>query len=152
MVTMMITVYYRAHRILDENVFGREQNQKAFRQLLSLVAYPILFCVLVIPTMISRVYEFASPTPNKGLTLLLAIFVPLWNGLAGLTLFIHIGVLKRAEIMHFVLRARGKAIHRRESSTPRDITGFLESNSNGTRSSTYFSVPTTVAISNSLIH
>ena len=94
MVAMMITVYYRAHRKLDENVFGREQHKKAFRQLLPLVAYPILFCVLVIPTMISRVYGFASPTPNKGLALLPAIFIPSWSFFAGITVIVHIGVVK----------------------------------------------------------
>ena len=98
MLAMMVTVYCRAHRKSDENVFGRDQHKKAFRQLLPLVAYPILFCVLVIPTMISRVYGFASPTPNKDVTLLPAIFIPSWSFFAGITVIVHIGVVKCADV------------------------------------------------------
>ena len=58
MVTMMVTVYNRAHRKSDENVFGREQHKKVFGQLLPLVAYPVLFCILVTPPLIARVYGF----------------------------------------------------------------------------------------------
>ncbi|KAL5502540.1 hypothetical protein EMCRGX_G009336 [Ephydatia muelleri] len=66
MLTMIITVYYRAHRKSGENVFGRDQNNVAFRQLLPLVAYPVLFCILIIPPLIARVwyrcqYFIASP-------------------------------------------------------------------------------------------
>ena len=97
--TMMITVYYRAHRKSDENVFGREQSKKAFRQLLPLVAYPVLFCILIIPPLISRVYSFAEDTPNNELLILTTICVPAWSFSAGVSLIIHIGVLKRTDVM-----------------------------------------------------
>ena len=79
MVIMMITVYFRAHRKSGKNVFGREQNNVAFRQLLPLVAYPVLFCILIIPPLIERVYGFATSTPNHDLLLFLAICVPIWS-------------------------------------------------------------------------
>ena len=73
---MIITVYYRAHRKSGENVFGRDQNNVAFRQLLPLVAYPVLFCILIIPPLIARVYSFVSSAPNEGLLILLTVCVP----------------------------------------------------------------------------
>ena len=103
MVTMMITVYYRAHRKLGENVFGREQNNIAFRQLLPLVAYPMLFCILIIPPLIARVYGFASSTPNKGLQILLTICVPAFSLSAGVTLIVHIIAVKRTEVLRLML-------------------------------------------------
>ena len=95
MVTMMITVYYRAHGNSGENVFSRE-HKKAFRQLLPLVAYPVLFCILIVPTLISRVYmySFESPTTNSGLLILSTICIPSWSFSAGVTLIVHIGVLR----------------------------------------------------------
>ena len=83
MLTMIITVHYRAHRKCDENVFGREQNNVAFRQLLPLVAYPVLFSILIIPLLIARVYGFTSSTPNHGLQVLLAICIPAWSFAVG---------------------------------------------------------------------
>ena len=102
-VVMMITVYYRAHRKLDENVYGRDQSKKAFRQLLPLVAYPVLFCILIIPPLIARVYGFVSSTPNEGLHILLAICIPAWSLSAGVSLIVHIGAVKSTDILHLVL-------------------------------------------------
>ena len=127
MLVMMVTVYYRAHRKSDDTVFGREQHKKAFRQLLPLVVYPILFCVLVIPTMISRVYGFASPTPNKDVALLPAIFVPSWSFFAGITVIVHIGVVKCADVktcphvsapLSFLCRLCAVSLRRRPESIP----------------------------------
>ena len=99
MLTMMVTVFYRAHRKSGENVFGREQSKKAFRQLLPLVAYPVLFCILIIPPLISRVYSFAEATPNEGLLILTTICLPAWSFSAGVSLIVHIGVLRRADMV-----------------------------------------------------
>ena len=139
MLMMIITVYYRAHRKSNENVFGRDQNNVAFRQLLPLVAYPVLFCILFVPPLIARVYGFASSTPNEGLLILLAICLPLWSFTAGLALIVHIGALKCTEIMRIVLpmvRARITEEPVNES-FQRDITADKD----GARSSTYFSIP-----------
>ena len=99
MLTMIITVYYRAHQKSDRITFGRERNKKAFKQLLPLVAYPILFCVLIVPAMVNRVYGFASITHSFFLLIVVTVCAPFYNLSAGLTLIVHIGVLKRAEVM-----------------------------------------------------
>ena len=148
MVIMMITVYYRAHRKSDDNVFGRDKNNVAFKQLLPLVAYPVLFCILIIPPLIARVYGFASSTPNEGLLILTTICIPAWSFSAGVTLIVHIGAVKRTEIMRIVLpmvRERNNTLKITEElvneSYSRDASGLLGSNKYGTRSSTYFSIP-----------
>ncbi|KAL5467425.1 hypothetical protein EMCRGX_G031646 [Ephydatia muelleri] len=63
MLTIMITVYYRAYGKSDH---GRDQYRKAFKQLLPLVAYPVLFCILVTPPLIARVYGFAATPKDLG--------------------------------------------------------------------------------------
>ena len=149
MLMMMIIVYYRAHRKSGENVFGRDQNNVAFRQLLPLVAYPALFCILIIPPLIARVYGFASSTPNHSLLMFLAICVPAWSLSAGMTLIVHIGAMKLSKIMRILLlsRAKDSTLTITEEPTsdaesiPRDISRLLGTNKDDTRSSTYFSVP-----------
>ncbi|KAL5506024.1 hypothetical protein EMCRGX_G007587 [Ephydatia muelleri] len=149
MLTMVITVYYRAHRKSDENVFGRDQNNVAFKQLLPLVAYPVLFCILIIPPLIERAYGFASSAPNDGLLIPLTICVPAFSFSAGVTLIVHIGALKRRERVCLALpMVRGRkgrnALTITEVSVDqsyRDTSRLLGTNRDGTRSSTYFSIP-----------
>lgn len=91
------TVYRRAHRSemdRDTVVFGREQNMKAFKQLLPLVAYPITFCILVVPPLIYRAYREASSLPNPELLVLSTICISAYSFSSGLTLIIHIAVVK----------------------------------------------------------
>lgn len=95
MLIILATVYYRAHKKMDDStVFGREVNKKAFNQLLPLVAYPIAFLIFVIPPLVSRVYIFSinDSAVNPHLTTLIAICIPLWNLSTAATLFIHIAV------------------------------------------------------------
>ena len=150
MLTMIITVYYRAHRKSGENVFGRDQNNVAFRQLLPLVAYPVLFCILIIPPLIARVYSFVSSTPNEGLLILLTVCVPAWSLSSGVTLIVHIGALKCTEIMRSVFpmvrarEGRNALTITEEQGDPSYLQGtsrLLGSSRHGTRSSTYFSIP-----------
>ena len=95
MLIILATVYYRAHKKMDDStVFGREVNKKAFNQLLPLVAYPIAFLIFVIPPLVSRVFIFSvnDSAVNPHLTTLIAICIPLWNLSTAATLFIHIAV------------------------------------------------------------
>ena len=139
MLTMIITVYYRAHRKSDENMFGSEQSKKAFRQLLPLVAYPVLFCILITPPLIERVYAFTS-TPNHGFQVLLAICIPTWSLSSGVTLIVHIGVLRCADVT--LLTGGVKRMKVRHDEFSRDDNGLLDigGSRGGTRSSTYFSI------------
>ena len=137
MLAMMITVYYRAHKKskFDENVFGREQNNIAFRQLLPLVAYPVLYCILLIPPFIARVYGVASSTSNEGLLLLTTICLPAWSFASGMTLILHIVSIKRTAMIRVIntLRITEEA--------PRETVGVHNSHHDGIRSTTYFSLP-----------
>ena len=91
MMTMLAIVYYRAHRREEGNpLFGREQNKKAFGQLLPLVAYPIAFCVLSVPTLVYR----ASDSSSNVFRMVTVVCVPSWSLIAGLTLILHIAVVK----------------------------------------------------------
>ena len=97
MLIMLTIVYRRAHRGNEENLlFGREQNQKAFRQLQPLVVYPITFFVLSIPTFVYRAYQplGASPCGIGVLQLITIVCVPSWGITAGVTLMLHIAVVK----------------------------------------------------------
>ena len=136
MLAMMITVYYRAHKKskFDENVFGREQNNIAFRQLLPLVAYPVLYCILLIPPFIARV----SSTSNEGLLLLTTICLPTWSFASGMTLILHIVSIKRTAMMR-IIRAMNTLLITEE--VPRETVGVLSSHHDGIRSTTYFSTP-----------
>ena len=95
MLTTLGTVYRRAHRSEGDNgIFGREQNKKAFRQLLPLVAYPITFCILVIPPLAYRAYKEASTAPNHGLLIVSTVCISAYGFSSGITLIIHIAVVK----------------------------------------------------------
>ena len=120
-------------------------NNIAFKQLLPLVAYPVLFCILIIPPLIARVYGFVSSTPpSQGLVILLAICVPAWSLSAGVTLIVHIGGLKCTEIMRMLFsisRAKDTStitVSQTQKSYQRSNSRLLGRN---TRSSTYFSLP-----------
>ena len=133
LLTMMITVYYRAHR---NSGYGRDQYRKAFKQLLPLVAYPVLFCILVTPPLIARVYGFAA-VPNKGLLTLSAVCIPCWSLFAGVTLIAHIGVLRCADkpACMCVRRVVFSPSSRSESEIPRDseTTPMLKAQNGTTR-------------------
>ena len=44
MLIMLVTVYYRSCKKGNVSVFGSDQNKTVFKQLIPLVAYPIIFC------------------------------------------------------------------------------------------------------------
>ena len=69
---------------------------KALNELLPLLAYPILFCLLLIPQLIHRMILVAhtGQQPNITTVLVSGIFIPLQPFFAGLTLLIHVLVLK----------------------------------------------------------
>ena len=92
MVIMLVTVYYRSCQKGNVNVFGNDQNKTIFKQLIPLVAYPIIFCVFSIPPLIDGVYEFISPT--YGLRIFSSLCFPISSLAAGLTLIVHIAIVR----------------------------------------------------------
>ena len=69
---------------------------KALSELLPLLAYPILFCVLLIPPLVNRIVEAASTgqQPNTAAIIASGISVPLRSFFSGLTLLTHVLVIK----------------------------------------------------------
>ena len=72
-----------------------DQFTKAFKQILPLAAFPVIFFVFVVPYFVYDVYyTFLTPSPNKGLNVLGFIVPPLWSAAAGLTLVVHMAVVR----------------------------------------------------------
>ena len=91
MLIMLVTVYYRSCKKGNVSVFGSGQNKTVFKQLIPLVAYPIIFCTFSIPPLINRVYELTSP--NYGLRIFSSTCFPISSLAAGLTLTAHIAIV-----------------------------------------------------------
>ena len=72
------------------------QRMKALKELLPLLVYPILFCILLIPPLVNRVIGAIPNSPASVVTstLVSGIFVPLQPFFAGLALLVHVCVLK----------------------------------------------------------
>ena len=73
------------------------QRMKALKELLPLLVYPILFCILLIPPLVNRLIgAFIRDKPGIIVvsTMISGIFIPLQPFFAGLALVVHIAVLK----------------------------------------------------------
>ena len=92
MVVMVITVAHRAYRHRILNTSGNQQ-WRALKQLLQLATYPLLLCFLFVPPFVYRVF-MAAHSPNTGLSVATAICFSGWSLLVGVTLLIHICVVK----------------------------------------------------------
>ena len=82
--------------LLESSNSSAQKRCKALNELLPLLAYPILFCLLLIPPLFNRIIgaAYTGQQPNITAILVSGIFVPLQPFFAGLTLFIHVLVLK----------------------------------------------------------
>ena len=69
---------------------------KALKELLPLLVYPILFCILLIPLVVNRAIDAIPNSPANVVvsTMVSGIFVPLQPFFAGLALLVHVCVLK----------------------------------------------------------
>ena len=71
-----------------------DQRKKALKELLPLLAYPIIFCILLLPPLANRIYGALANVTSSNLILVSAVFIPLQSFCAGSALLIHIGVIK----------------------------------------------------------
>ena len=98
-IVLCLLFYYRPDDddAQDESasLLPKKKRHNALKELLPLLAYPILFCVLLIPPLINRIIG-AADTDQLNMKAILAsgISIPLQPFFAGLTLFIHVVVLK----------------------------------------------------------
>ena len=82
--------------LLESSNSSAQKRRKALNELLPLLAYPILFCLLLTPPLINRIIgaAYTEQQPNITAILVSGIFIPLRPFFAGLTLLIHVLVLK----------------------------------------------------------
>ena len=74
-----------------------EPNKEAFRQMLPLLAYPIIFFILNLIPLVRRIYEVAAHNNMFILSLLHAILGPSWGFFSGLALIAHVCLIRRCE-------------------------------------------------------
>ena len=99
MVVMTIKLAHRVRwRLKYEPITDGDQHWNALKQLLPLAAYPILFFVFNIPVFIYDIHSSfpaAISLPNKELLIFFDfVFVILWSMSSGVTLVVHISVVK----------------------------------------------------------
>lgn len=73
---------------------GGDQYWIALKQLLPLAAFPILFFICVIPSLVYGIYLFNTSAPNEALVLATSVFISLWSMSSGITLIVHISVAR----------------------------------------------------------
>ena len=96
---LVLTKRAYAHRN-TENKFlidnhERNQNKKAIKELLPLLAYPVIFYVLVLFPLINRVYSAISPNASIVLALVHSLTESLWGFCSSWALIIHILVMRQ---------------------------------------------------------
>ena len=78
----------------------RNQNKKAMKELLPLLAYPVIFYVLCLFPLIDRVYNAISSNAQFELSFGHALTESLWGFCSSWALIIHILVMKKKKCIH----------------------------------------------------
>jgi hypothetical protein len=94
---LVYRAYCRNTSDIDEGtplVIGDNKHKKVLKEVLPLVVYPILSFLLYIPAFINRVVGTLYIEPGPGVFYASAVSLPLLGLFAGLTLIIHITILK----------------------------------------------------------
>ena len=98
--TILIVLAQRAYtnknpelECLIEN-HERNQNKKAMKELLPLLAYPVIFYILALFSLINRVYSAISSNASFELALVHSITTSLWGFCSSWALIIHILVMR----------------------------------------------------------
>ncbi|XP_019854785.1 PREDICTED: uncharacterized protein LOC109583771 [Amphimedon queenslandica] len=77
-----------------------ETNRKALLLLLPLLAYPLIYCILIIIPLINRFYQIISHESSFGMFFTCAVLIPGVSFSAGTAFLIHIAVLERKKLCH----------------------------------------------------
>ena len=113
-IVLRLLFCYQPVRDEEMSLLSRSQRRKAFKELLPLLVYPILFCVLLTLPMINKViWATSSKQPQHGTLLDSGIFVPMQPFFAGLTLLIHVVVLKfpKSALLKKCFNCRHRSMH-----------------------------------------
>ena len=153
MFVMMIKLAHRVcWRFKNEPTSDVDQNWNALKQLLPLAVFPIMFFVFIIPVFVYDIYySFITPMPNNGLVISAYTFVILWSMVSGLTLLVHIFVIRLPVWCRHRHNVVKQVSSYRENGLSIDRTVELESVSR-VNSATSFSLPTVSVVSNDHIH
>ena len=87
----------------------RDPKKEAFKQLLPLLIYPLLFLVLILSAMVDRVYDAIAKSASYPLAMIHAVFGLSWGLFTGLALILHLCLLKEWKRMA-VLAAPGHEV------------------------------------------
>lgn len=70
---------------------------KALKRLLPLAAFPVLFCVFIVPQLTFHIYEALTDSSSRGLSLFTSVFFSLWSMASGVTIMVHICIARRCK-------------------------------------------------------
>ena len=93
------------HNIENEErtalVKGKEQTLRdALIMLLPLIAYPFIYCILIITPLVNRFYQLAAHQSNFNLFLASAVLIPSVSLFVGIVFLIHIAVVERITLLN----------------------------------------------------
>ena len=142
-ITMVLILSLRLRRIkrgycnIDANNSTAQVHplEKALKQIIPLVAYPVAFFLLVLPGFANRVYGAMPGQLSIGLTYLVAVSVSIWGCVGGTTLSIHIGMLLLSQ------RRKHKKLTISDDATENNHTVDVSSDRATSTSRTHFVLP-----------
>ena len=84
-------------------VKGKEQTLRdALIMFLPLIAYPFIYCILIITPLVNRFYQLAAHQSNFNLFLASAALIPSFSLSAGIVFLAHIAVVERKTLLKFI--------------------------------------------------
>ena len=83
-------------------VKGKDPQKNALMMLLPLIAYPFIYCILIITPLVSRFYQLAAHQSNFELFLASAVLIPSFSLSVGIVFLIHIAVVERKTLLKFL--------------------------------------------------
>ena len=150
MITIVLAQRAYAHKnseseCLIENQ-EHNQNKKAIKELLPLLAYPVIFYILILFPLVNRIYNAISPNASFELALVHALCEGSWSFFSSWALIIHIFVarqLKKKKHVHF--REHPDSIKALANSCTVTYTTYTEVSTNATSK---YSIPAESDIDN----
>ena len=101
----------------SQNAINRQK--QALYLLLPLLAYPIIFCILITIPLFNRVYEIIETRPNYVLFMASAVSIPSMALAAGIALVAHIAFMKRQVLIKFSINRFAPSIQTTEQDNGR---------------------------------
>ena len=83
-------------------VKGKDPQKNALIILLPLIAYPFIYCILLITPLFNRFYQLAVHQSNFKLFLVSAVLIPSVSLSVGIVFLIHIAVVERKTLLKFI--------------------------------------------------